>query len=172
MIEGTTLKLIGLDENLCHLSFAWINDPMLRDSIGSKYPVNLKEHILWFENICLDVDNKTFGIQLNCGETIGMIGIKNIDYLNQYAEIFIYLGNSKHRGKGYGTEAINLMCTYYFDTLNLHKINSFVFDYNIASQKMFLKAGFEQEGLLKKHWFRKGEFHDVYLFAKLRDTYE
>jgi RimJ/RimL family protein N-acetyltransferase len=52
---------------------------------------------------------------------IGMIGLENIEQENRRAEISIII-NPEYKGKGYGTEAVDLLLDQGFDYLNLENI--------------------------------------------------
>lgn len=169
LIKGDRVNLIALDEGICELMYTWVNDPSLRELTGARFPVNIEEHTRWFKNICLDDKNKTFGIQLKKGTVIGIVGFKNIDYISRRVESFIYIGNVEQRGKGYGQEALNLLCNFCFNILNMHKIYCYVFEYNDGSKNLHIKAGFLQEGYLKEHYFRNGKYHDVFMYSRIRD---
>ncbi|TKI91645.1 GNAT family N-acetyltransferase, partial [Bacillus wiedmannii] len=54
-------------------------------------------------------------------------------------------------GQGYATEALQAILTYGFETLQLIRIAAVVYVENKASQKLLSKAGFQEEGLLRKH---------------------
>ena len=53
-------------------------------------------------------------------------------------------------GKGYGTEALQLIIRYVFDTLNLDRIIDFITSSNKAAIRSNLKAGMVVEGELKE----------------------
>ena len=52
-----------------------------------------------------------------------------------------------------------------FTALGLHKVYSHVASWNIASRKMFLRAGFQEEGILNDEVCFRGEYVTLYRFA-------
>jgi RimJ/RimL family protein N-acetyltransferase len=52
---------------------------------------------------------------------IGMIGLENIEFENRRAEVSIII-NPEYKGKGYGTEAVDLLLEQGFNYLNLENI--------------------------------------------------
>jgi len=48
---------------------------------------------------------------------IGKCGIHKIDWKNRSAEIDLTIGEKEYQNKGYGTEAIELLFTYAFNTV-------------------------------------------------------
>ena len=74
MISGKKVQLRGITHEDTSLIYQWVNREDLRDLTGTLYPVSEYEHI-YVDNSC-----------------IGTIGIKNIDYFNSNAELFISIG--------------------------------------------------------------------------------
>ena len=74
-----------------------------------------------------------------------------------------------YRGRGYGTEAMELLCRFAFQEMNLHKLKVSVFAFNKAAIRCYEKSGFIQEGLLKSEIFRAGAYQDVVELAKFSE---
>lgn len=108
-----------------------------------------------------------FGIYLLDDETlIGSIALNDVIW--SPALLCTYLGymiDQDYQNKGYATEAIQVMCTYAFDTLHLHRIEAGVMPSNIASQKVLEKNGFIQEGLARKNVHINGAWQDHLIYA-------
>lgn len=64
-------------------------------------------------------------------------------------------------GQGIMTSVVKAICQHTFDNLGLGKINAHVFSFNDASTPVLEKCGFEQEGYLKKHFVKDGQFIDA-----------
>ncbi len=82
------------------------------------------------------VENETNTLLGNCS-------LFNFDFHNSSAELGIFIGSEKHLGKGYGTEAINLLLDYGFNILNLNNVMLDVYSYNTRAIKSYLKCGFK-----------------------------
>lgn len=76
------------------------------------------------------------------------------------------------RCKGYGAEAIQLMVDYLFLSKEIVRIQAPTERRNIASQKVLEKAGFSKEGTMRKSWFARGEYRDMYLYSILREEWK
>lgn len=76
------------------------------------------------------------------------------------------------RGKGYGTEAIQMMVDYLFLKREIVRIQAPTAIGNIASQKALEKAGFSKEGIMRKSLYAKGEYNDQYLYSILREEWQ
>jgi ribosomal-protein-alanine N-acetyltransferase len=71
------------------------------------------------------------------------------------------------RGQGIASAAIALACRLAFGELALHRLQAGVQPANVASQKAFLRNGFEQIGLAKGYLFVDGAWRDHVLYQKL-----
>ena len=74
----------------------------------------------------------------------------------------------EYRGKGYGVEAQRLLAAYLFDTYPIMRVEASTDSTNIAEQRALEKAGFTREGVLRKAQWRRGDWHDMVLYSKLR----
>jgi [ribosomal protein S5]-alanine N-acetyltransferase len=70
--------------------------------------------------------------------------------------------------RGIMTAVVRRACQCAFEEFGLIKIIAHVFDANPASARVLEKCGFEQEGYLKKHYLKDGQYLDVRLYARLR----
>jgi [ribosomal protein S5]-alanine N-acetyltransferase len=71
------------------------------------------------------------------------------------------------RGQGIASAAIALACRLAFGELALHRLQAGIQPANVASQKAFLRNGFEQIGLAKGYLFVDGAWRDHVLYQKL-----
>ncbi|OAX45442.1 GNAT family N-acetyltransferase [Paenibacillus sp. AD87] len=101
------------------------------------------------------------------GILIGGVGL-HIEKTN--AEIG-YVLNPVYQGKGYAAEAARAMLGFGFNTLGVHRIYAKCRPNNKASEKVMQKIGMQREGLMREHWFYKGEYHDSCLYSILAKEY-
>jgi RimJ/RimL family protein N-acetyltransferase len=71
------------------------------------------------------------------------------------------------RGKGYCTEAAQIVVDYLFLSKEVPCIQATTRIKNTASQRVLEKAGFRREGIMRKRDFVRGEWTDVALFSIL-----
>lgn len=101
-------------------------------------------------------------------KTHGAIGVAALgDYsaLHKRAEYLIGLFEENRRYAGYGIETTMLVLDLAFNIYKLHKVYSYVYEYNDFSQKNMMSFGFRHEGTLEKHHFllRDQRFVDLHL---------
>lgn len=95
---------------------------------------------------------------LETAATLGMIDLFDFDPVHKRAGVGILLGR-EHRGKGYASEALHLLCNYAFEYLGLHQIYANITTDNEASLQLFQSRGFKLIGV-KKEWIKN---QNIYL---------
>jgi RimJ/RimL family protein N-acetyltransferase len=73
------------------------------------------------------------------------------------------------RGQGFGGEAQRLLAEQLFATTPANRVEAMTDVENLAEQRALEKAGFTREGVLRGAQFRGGAWHDIVVFALLRD---
>jgi len=99
---------------------------------------------------------------------IGCIDLFDFDPKNRKAGVGILIADRADRGKGYATEALNLLVDYGFDVLDLHQIYSNVRVDNENSVALFKKIGFEITGLKQDWILDSGKWYDEYTMQLIR----
>lgn len=64
-------------------------------------------------------------------------------------------------GKGYATEASEVLCDFGFTRLGLHKIEARYLATNTASGRVMAKLGMQREAVLRQHVVKWNERHDL-----------
>lgn len=105
------------------------------------------------------------------GQLIGTCGFHLINNHHKRAEIGYELDDT-YWEKGYASEALQAILTYGFESLQLIRIAAVVYVENKASQKLLKKAGFQEEGLLRKHMIQNGVAHDTILYSLLKEEWQ
>jgi len=72
-------------------------------------------------------------------------------------------------GRGLATEAVQAAVTVVFGTLGLHRVEAGTLRHNARSQRVLVKAGFEQFGLAPRYLKIAGTWQDHVLFQRLSE---
>ncbi|TCT37304.1 [SSU ribosomal protein S5P]-alanine acetyltransferase [Martelella mediterranea] len=101
------------------------------------------------------------------GITIGLIrrGVAQMCMLG-------YWMGEEYAGKGHMFAALGLVIPFVFDELRLHRIEAACIPSNDRSASLLRKAGFTQEGLLRKYLRINGVWQDHYIFSLLREDFD
>ncbi len=100
----------------------------------------------------------------------GQISLKSIRWFNRKAELMFFLKEA-FRGQGFGSKMLEMILEHVFKTMNFHRLEAEVYDYNIAAQHLLQKAGFTEEGRLREAKFFQGKYHDILCYGLLGREY-
>jgi RimJ/RimL family protein N-acetyltransferase len=87
------------------------------------------------------------------GQCVGEAVLNEWQPANQSCNFRIMIG-PRGRDRGLGTDATRLIVGYGFENLGLHRISLEVYDFNPRARRVYEKAGFVAEGVLRDalHW--------------------
>lgn len=170
-IRGKRLNLRLITKEDIPTIIHWVNDGEVTQYLGLRTPMSYEKENEWVEKLYKDDKNFVFGIETKEGELIGNMGLHGVDYPSGVGTTGAIIGNKDFWGQGYGTEAKMLLLHYAFDTLNLRKVCSQVFAFNERSINYSKKCGYREEGRMRQHQFRNGEYHDIVLLAVFREDF-
>jgi RimJ/RimL family protein N-acetyltransferase len=131
--------------------FLWLTHSNLtKEMIGSpKYPdsriPNWDEFINDYLEFYFDGSQPLKGqcfIIVENEQDIGQINHNEINLVEKSADLDIWLSDKVHTGKGYGTEAIKIMCNYLNKNFGCRKILMSPSKRNIRAIRSYEKAGF------------------------------
>ena len=103
-------------------------------------------------------------------QALGMIDIFDFDFMNKRAGIGILVRNESDRGKGIGSEALQLLINYSFTHLQLHQLFANIGSNNEISIALFTKFGFEKTGV-KKDWNKMNNQYEDEILYQLINKY-
>jgi RimJ/RimL family protein N-acetyltransferase len=89
---------------------------------------------------------------------IGSCAFSQLDGDNGSALYHITIGERDAWGRGYGTEATELMLAHAFTRLALHRVALTVFEFNTRAIRSYEKCGFVVEGRARDAILREGRF--------------
>ncbi|MFX1427469.1 MAG: GNAT family N-acetyltransferase [Promethearchaeota archaeon] len=176
MLKGESVTLRPVKREYIESYLKWLNDPEITQYLALYMPLTRMMEEDWIENLKNRNDTIVFAITItdenNPEKLIGNCGLHNIDWKSRSAEVGIMIGEKEFQGKGYGTEAMEVIIRYGFEEVNLNRICLRVIDYNIRAIKSYVKIGFIEEGRMRQGHFKKGEYHDMILMSILRGEWE
>src|SRR5260370_30892097 len=124
-LNGENILLRSLELDDLHLFWTWFADrEVVKYSLGDWiFPWSKAETQTWLERTIHDKKTLSLGIvEKATGSLVGYAGITSISRVNYSGEYYIFIGEKKGWGKGYGTEVTKLLVHYGFASLNLHRI--------------------------------------------------
>jgi len=168
MGAGRRVQLVPLTEKHLDATYRWVNDPSMMRLLGRTARVDPDEHRRWFEQLQRRTDCQYFGVETtDTAHHVGNIWLWDINTVDLKAEVRVLFGDEGSQGRGYGSEAIALLCGLAFDTMNLRRLYAYVFSINPRARRAFEKAGFRSEGVLHQDRLVGDQYVDVYLLGQL-----
>lgn len=120
-----------------------------------------------------DTSREDYAICLNeTKEMIGELSILDIDSPNHAAVFRISMNHTNHTGKGFGTEAMELIINHVFNDLKLNRLQLEVFSHNVRGIRAYEKVGFVKEGILREALFYQGNYPDEIIMSILKSDLE
>lgn len=102
------------------------------------------------------------------GEACGGIGAHAGQGERRHGAEFGYWLGRMHWGQGWMTRVVAVFAPWAMRTLALHRLQATVLDFNISSARVLEKNGFIEEGVQRCAVVKRGELHDLRLFARTR----
>lgn len=172
-LSGPSVSLHSLSRDDLPIYRDWINNPAATAFMESGWrPASEAEVQAIYDASTVPQDTSVFTIVPNAlGRAIGVAGLYLIHWICRRAEFRILIGDDEGRGKGYGTEAAELVVEYGFDKLNLETIYLGVNVENRGAVRSYEKAGFQSEGIRRRLVYRNGRYYDVVMMSIVRDEW-
>ncbi len=153
------------EQNFCPL------DREVARLTGCKEEFTREEVTSFFLKSLEEDDRYFFLIIAPDGKIIGETVINEIDRDLRCANFRIGLYHMAERGKGTGTWATEVTRDFAFEKLKLHRLELDVYSFNPRAEKVYLKAGFKREGVLRDAILDGGKYADDILMSILEDEW-
>lgn len=151
----------------------WVNDPEVTQFMLLRDPMSLRDEEQFIERLShSDKDIGMMIVRLDVDQPVGVTGFHQINHANRNAHFGITIGDKDAWGMGFGTDATKLMMRYAFESMNLHRVTLLVFEYNERAIRVYEKAGFKKEGILRQENYRKGRYWDTIIMGLLREEWQ
>ncbi|MDP6958732.1 MAG: GNAT family protein [Planctomycetota bacterium] len=165
---GNRIYLRAPEETEIDLFLTWINNPQNYRYITRTRPLGRAEEQEWLATLHKRKNDVVFCIvDKEEDRPIGNCGLHGLNHPNRSAELGILIGEERFQDRGYGTEAMELLCEYGFNMLNLNRIGLEVYEYNERAYRCYEKVGFQKEGRLREARFYDGRYWDALRYGLL-----
>ena len=168
MINGKLVTLGPiLPTDFPHL-FMWADD-LDAARLNEHYrPAIWRNQEEFWLNLGNDPTRVYFAIRPKTHDTIiGYVQLWSIDPVHRSAILGLRIGDPANRGRGFGSDALQLAIAYCWRHLNISRISLMVFANNAGAVALYTKHGFSIEGRLRQAVFIDGQWLDVLLMGLL-----
>ena len=163
-----TLRPLSKDD-IDHV-MTWVNDREVMQYFANRQnSITREEEEAYLETITASKTDRVFSI-FNDGEYVGQCSINQLYWPAKNGRLFVVIKRGAH-GYGYGPEAIRQLLKLAWSELGLHKVWLIVRQDNRNAQAMYLKLGFNFEGLLKDEYLVGDTFYDMVRMGVIRPPY-
>ncbi len=174
IIKNGCVTLRAIEEKDFDLLFQMINSPEIEKALGSfSLPVNESQQREWIENYRNTEKQIRLMIELENGAVIGVIMLYDIDMKNGTAEVgYKTMADKNSRMQGDIDDALQGVLNYAFKELRLNCVVAHTLSDNIPSERLLMRNGFVQEGLLRQRVYQSGSYVDMKAFSILAKEFE
>lgn len=170
LLSNDTVALRALEPTDLDTLYQWENDTALWVVSDTVAPYSREALWHYLEQYTGDIYAQRqlrLMITLASDDTpVGTIDFLNFDPLNNRAELGLFI-DGKHRGKGLGRQALELLTAYARDHLGLRQLYVFIALDNEVCLKLFEDFGYHRAGTLMS-WVKRGtRYRDVALLQMI-----
>lgn len=139
---------------------------------GCKPEFSREEVVSFFCACAEDPDRYDFLILSQDGRIAGESVLHEIDWELRQASFRIALFQKEARDRGIGSWATENARDFAFGQLKLHRLELEVYSFNPRGKRVYEKAGFQVEGVLRDAVKDGSQYADVILMAMLEQTWK
>lgn len=161
------IRLVPLEPaHLLHV-MSWVNDREVMQYFANRQtPIDEKEELRYIEALVSSKNDRAFSI-FDDDAYVGQCSINQIYWPAKNGRLFIVV-RREMQGKGYGPAALRALFDIAWGELDLHKLWLIVRRDNRSAQAMYLKLGFDFEGVLRDEYCVGERYFDMVRMSILR----
>jgi RimJ/RimL family protein N-acetyltransferase len=154
----TALVPLAID-HLPHV-MTWVNDRDVMQYFANRQTtITEEDERAYLASLLASRTDRAYSI-FDGDAYVGQCSINQIYWPAKNGRVFLVVRKG-HQGRGHGAEAIRLLIARAWDELDLHKLWLIVRRDNRTAQAMYLKLGFEFEGVLRDEYCVGGTYFDM-----------
>ncbi len=158
--EAPEIELVPLSlDHLPHV-MTWVNDQRVMGYFANRQePITEQEERRYLATLIASKNDRAFSI-FSEGRYVGQCSVNQIYWPARNGRVFLVIRREEQH-HGLGKAAMLALNEHAFDEMGLHKLWLIVRSDNRAAQAMYLKLGFDFEGVLRDEYFVKDRFFDM-----------
>lgn len=165
-MRDRAIEIVPAEWRDFELLFRWaLDEDMPYFTCRESYPPTREAYERMLRSQMQDKGTRLFKvIRIKDNLPVGKIASFNYNHRNRSCEVGFYF-EKKYRGRGYGHRALKLLIDHLFGNMNLEKVYAQTGSYNRPMIAVLEKHGFVKEGILRKHHYVNGKYHDDYIYG-------
>ena len=168
------VRLVPLAMEHLPLVMTWVNDREVMQYFANRQThISQEEEAGYLKTLTASRNDRAWSVFDAAGEPsertyVGQCSVNNIYWPARNGRLFVVV-RREAQGKGYGPAAVRaLLDVAWGKELDLHKLWLIVRRDNRAAQAMYLRLGFDFEGVLKDEYCVNGQYYDMVRMSILR----
>lgn len=143
------------------------NDPDVSRGLSDRFPhpYTREDGEAFLAGRVVDLDGPAFAIEIDGCACGGIAARPGQGERVIGAELGYWLGRA-YWGQGRMTRIVAVFAPWVMQALSLQRLQATVLDFNAASARVLQNNGFAEEGLMRRAVRKRGEVHDLRLFAR------
>jgi RimJ/RimL family protein N-acetyltransferase len=172
MLRGELVNLRAVERADLETIWTWMNAPDLmrfwgvpasspsRDAVRSRIEGWLDGESRLERPVALVIETLE-------GEPVGLAIAAEGEAAARDVELSLFIAQPSHRGRGFGSDAIETLLDAAFEQWGMHRVALRVEAFNSEALRFYERLGFVQEGRLRDATYCDGAFHDVLMLSLL-----
>ena len=155
-LEGELTRLRALEAEDVDLLYVWENDPAVWGVSGTLAPFSRHTLRRFLDEQRFDLyaaRQLRLVVETLDGRAVGLVDLFEFEPVDLRAGIGILIHGAGDRGRGFASDALDVLCRYARQVLGLHQLWCSVAPDNAASLVLFRRAGFVECGR-RRQWRR------------------
>jgi RimJ/RimL family protein N-acetyltransferase len=169
-LEGDLVRLRAREESDVVRLNTMFDDPDVLAGLRMTFPQPAEGFLGWVRSSRDDPDSLHMVIETLDGEAVGACGYNTIDRRARDAEVGIWVGKP-YWNRGYGSDAMRVLCRFGFRQMNLQRITLHVYETNPNARHVYDRLGFVLEGTIRRGQFVHGRHVDVHIMGLLVEAF-
>ncbi|MBP0970341.1 MAG: GNAT family N-acetyltransferase [Oscillospiraceae bacterium] len=149
----------------------WFNQPEIMFQCGFTETTDEEKEKQYINEYHRTEDSVWFTVTDTEGNVIGETGLLRMFPQWHQTDLTIIIPDPACQGKGFGTEAINLILDMAFREYDMNRVAIGVVGLNTRAIEFYERVGFRKEGIQEQGYYYNGDYSDFVMMRILRDEW-
>jgi RimJ/RimL family protein N-acetyltransferase len=156
VVDTPKVRLVPLTPDHLPYVMTWVNDRDVMQYFAQRQErIEEADERAYLEKLASSGNDKAFSVFAGATDDadsyVGQVSVNQIYWPARNGRVFLVV-RAAMQGRGLGAAALDALVAHAFGPLDLHKLWLIVRRDNRRSQAMYLRAGFEFEGVLRDEY--------------------
>jgi len=168
VIRGRLVALRPVRDDDVALIHAWQNDPEVWWLMDYERPFSMLD--IADEERRAREEGHPFIIEAD-GRPVGKIGLNRFRHRDRICGLYVFIGDRRAWGKGYGPDAIFALLDHAFQRIDLHRVELWSLADNPRALRAYERCGFREDARLPERSWKDGRWVDHVIMSVTREGF-